>query len=211
MLRLSVDPAAPDPASLARIADIIRADGVVAVPTDTFYGLAVNPFSAAAIDRAFAVKDRPADRALPLVASDLDQLTICLGPLPLAGQALAARYWPGPLTLLIPRPPTLPSTLTGGLEAVGVRVPAHPVARALCRACGMPLTATSANLSGRPPSADPDEIAQTLGPRLDALLDAGFTPGGAASTIVDVTGPRPRLVRAGAVSWDEIAQCVARA
>jgi L-threonylcarbamoyladenylate synthase len=98
----------------------------------------------------------------------------------------------------------MPPGVSGGTGSVGVRIPSHAVARALCRACGTPLTATSANISGTPPSADPDEIARTLGDRIDLLVDAGTTPGGPPSTIVDATGASARLVREGAIGWEEI-------
>ena len=127
------------------------------------------------------------------------------------GRCLAETFWPGPLTLLIRAPAALPEEVTGGTGRVGVRVPAHGVARGLCRACHRPLTATSANLSGEPPSADPDEVARTLGARIDLLLDDGRAPGGQPSTIVDVTGSAPRLVRAGALAWDQVQACVSRA
>jgi L-threonylcarbamoyladenylate synthase len=206
MIRLAADSAA-----IARAARVILAGGLVALPTDTLYGLAADPFRPDAVARIFDAKGRPAARALPLVAADLDQVTSRLGAMPSSARALAERFWPGPLTLLLVASPTLAPDVSGGTGRVGVRVPAHDVARALCRACGMPLTATSANISGDPASADPDVIEGTLGDRIDLLLDAGPAPGGLASTIVDVTEDAPRLVRAGAVSWNEVRACLDRA
>src|SRR5262249_46842527 len=113
----------------------------------------------------------------------------------------------GPLTLVLVAPAELPDNVTGGSGTVGVRVPAHAVARALCRICSSPLTATSANLSGRPPSADPDDIERVLSDRIDVLIDAGQTPGGLPSTIVDATGSALRLVREGAIAWPDILAC----
>ena len=181
------------------------------MPTDTLYGLAADPFSASAVERIFAVKGRSAERALPLIAADLTQIESQLGPLAPAARRLAAAYWPGPLTLLVARPSTLPADVTGGRDQVGVRVPAHAVARGLCRVCGQPLTATSANISGAPASADPDEVTRTLGERVELLLDAGPTPGGPPSTIVDVSGREIRLVRPGAIPWDELQAWLGRA
>jgi L-threonylcarbamoyladenylate synthase len=211
MRRVAIDAHRPDAAVLESAAALILAGGAVAVPTDTLYGLAVDPLSAAAVERVFAIKGRSAERALPLIAADIAQIENYMGPLPPDGRRLAAAYWPGPLTLLLPRPASMPDTLTGGLAQVGVRVPAHAVARGLCRACGRPLTATSANRSGAPASADPDDVARTLGDRVELLLDAGPTPGGMPSTIVSVDEPQARLVRAGAISWDEVQACLARA
>jgi len=202
--RLAVDEAAFSPMMLDAAVRAIRNGGVVAMPTDTLYGLAADPFRAEAVQRVFAVKARSAGQALPLVAADLDQVSAWIGALPPLAADLALRFWPGPLTLLLVAPETMPSVLNAGTGRVGVRVPSHPVARALCRLCGHPLTATSANPSGAPPSADPDEVARTLGERIDVLIDAGRAPGGPASTIVDVTGETPVLVRAGAIPWDLI-------
>ncbi len=203
MLRLVADAT-----SLRAAADVIAAGGIVAVPTETFYGLAADPFRAEAIARVFVVKGRSSERALLLIASDEEQVASHLGPLPPMGRRLAEKFWPGPLTLLVEAPVTLAQEVTAGTGTVGVRVPAHGVARDLCRACGRPLTATSANVSGEPPSPDPDQVERTLGARIELLLDAGRAPGGRPSTVVDVTGRTPRLVRAGAIAWDEVLACV---
>jgi L-threonylcarbamoyladenylate synthase len=211
MRRVAIDAHRPDRAPLEAAATLIRSGGIVAVPTDTLYGLAADPFSASAVERIFAVKGRSAERALPLIAADMTQIESQLGPLSPAARRLAAAYWPGPLTLLVARPSTLPADVTGGRDQVGVRVPAHAVARGLCRVCGQPLTATSANISGAPASADPDEVTRTLGERVELLLDAGPTPGGPPSTIVDVSGREIRLVRPGAIPWDELQAWLGRA
>jgi len=117
---------------------------------------------------------------------------------------MAARFWPGPLTLLVAAPASLARDVTGGTGKVGVRVPANDVARAICAMAGRPVTATSANISGEAATADPDEVERTLGHRIDLLIDTGLTPGGAASTIVDATGAEPVLIRAGAIPWQDI-------
>lgn len=190
------------------MATVLREGGVVAIPTDTLYGLAADPFHTAAVRRIFAVKRRPSDLPVPLIAADARQVGEMLGPLAPRARRLADRFWPGPLTLLIPALPRLAAEVTAGLPTVGVRVPAHAAACALAAACGFPLTATSANISGAPPTADPETIATELGDVLDGLLDAGLTPGGPPSTIVDTTTDVPALVRAGAVSWEEIQACL---
>jgi len=204
MRRVFVDPGAPQWDALQEAAKWIRSGGLVALPTDTLYGLAADPFRADAVARVFLVKGRAAERALPLVAADLNQIAAHLGPLTPAAHRLATRFWPGPLTLLMAAPAALALDVTGGTGRVGVRVPAHDVARAICRAVARPITATSANRSGQPATADPAEVERTLGDDVDLLIDVGLTPGGAPSTVVDVTGPRPLLVRSGAISWDEI-------
>jgi L-threonylcarbamoyladenylate synthase len=208
MRRIIVDPCGARAAALEEAAAAIRGGGVVALPTDTFYGLAVDPFRADAVAKVFIVKGRAGDQALPLIAADLDQVIAQLGPLSSLARRLAGQFWPGPLTLVIPAPAALAVGVTGGTGTVGVRVPAHEVARAMCRASGVPLTATSANLSGVPPSSSPDDVERTLGDRIDLLIDAGLTPGGPPSTILDVTGASPRQLRAGAVAWEAIDACM---
>ena len=204
MRRVFVDREAPQHDAIDEAAKWIRLGYVVAIPTDTLYGLAADPFSEAAVARVFDVKDRGADRALPLIAADVAQIVAHLGRLSETAVRLADHFWPGPLTLLMPAARQLARDVSGGTGQVGVRVPADPIARAVCVACGHPVTATSANISGNAAPATPDEVERTLGDRLEFLLDAGPTPGGAPSTIVDATGGEARLIRAGAISWDEI-------
>ena len=195
-------------AALVMAVTVIRNGGVVAIPTDTLYGLAVDPCSPAAISRLFSVKGRSAERAVALVASDVDQVIAQLGALSPVARRLASKYWPGPLTLLVPRPASIPAELTGGGAQVGVRVPDHLVTRELCRQCGHLLTATSANISGEPASDDPDDVARALAASdVEVLLDAGRTPGGPPSTIVSVAGDFVHLVRPGAIPWDEVQAC----
>ena len=199
-----VDPRSPQRDAIEEAAAWIARGGVVAIPTDTLYGLAVDPFSADAVARLFEVKGRAADQALPLIAADLEQAALRIGALTAVGRLLAERYWPGPLTLLLAAPCALPRAVHAGTGKVGVRVPRDDVARAICRAARAPVTATSANVSGEPPTADPEEVERRLGSRIDLLIDTGAAPGGAPSTIVDATVEPPALVRAGVLSWDEI-------
>jgi L-threonylcarbamoyladenylate synthase len=211
MTRVVVDPLRPDPTAIARAATLLREGGVVAIPTDTLYGLAADPWNRVAVARVFTIKGRPDDRALPLVASDLGQVTQWIGEMAPAAHRLATRFWPGPLTLVMRAPSELAPEVTAGGQTIGVRVPSHAVARALCAAFERPVTATSANVSGQPATDDPDQVAAQLTGGLDLLLDSGTTPGGPASTIVDVTHAEVRLIRAGAVSWEDVKACAQRA
>lgn len=204
MLHLSVSAAAPDPSAIGRAAALMQQGSIAAIPTDTLYGLAANPFDGAAVARLFTVKGRAKEKALPIVASSRAQVEATLGALSPLASRLADAFWPGPLTLIVPAPSTLAPEVTGGTGTVAVRVPDHAATRALCDACGWPLTATSANRSGEPPTGDPVVVEQTLGALVDLLVDAGLTPGGPPSTIVDVTESEPRLVRAGATPWDAV-------
>lgn len=204
MLRITVTAVSPDRESIGRAASVVRAGGIAAIPTDTLYGLAANPFDVVAIDKLFTIKRRELEKAIPLVAADVAQVEAAIGVLPPLGRRLARAFWPGPLTLVVRAPEALAVEVTGGTGTVGVRVPACEVTRALCAAARSPLTATSANVSGQPATNLPDDVAVSLGARLDVLVDSGPTAGGPPSTIVDVTRHEPRLIRAGAIPWDAV-------
>jgi L-threonylcarbamoyladenylate synthase len=210
MKRIVVDPVRPDPTALADAAATLREGGVVAIPTDTLYGLAADPWNAAAVAKVFAIKGRPDDRALPLVAANVDQVERWLGAMNPMARRLAQRFWPGPLTLVMRAPDALAPGVTAGGTTVGVRVPSHAVARALCARFERPVTATSANISGQAATDDPETVAETLASRLDLLLDSGTTPGGPASTVVDLAHGEIRLIREGAVSWKDVKACTQR-
>ena len=211
MRRVFVDRAAPQRDAIEEAGTWIRDGGVIAIPTDTFYGLAADPMNPAAVARVFAAKGRSGDQALPLIAANVAQIARHIGPLSRIAERLAAHFWPGPLTLLMPAPVAFATDISGGTGQVGVRVPADAIARAVCAAAGRPVTATSANISGEPATADPDDIERTLGDVVDFLLDTGRTPGGAPSTVLDITADEPRVLRAGAVSWDDIQRCLQHA
>ena len=201
---LRIDPASFDVAALAPAVAWLRGGGVVALPTDTFYGLAADPASAAAVRELFALKQRREDQPLPLIAGSQAQVAEACGPLPPEAAALAERFWPGPLSLLLDAPPGVDAAVHAGTGAVAVRVPDHPIARALALAWGGLLTATSANLSGEAPASRAAALAPLERRRPLLVIDAGVTAGGDPSTIVDVRGPRARLVRAGAIAWERV-------
>ena len=202
-MRLIVDPRRPDPAAIAEAAAVIRDGGIVAYPTDTLYGLAADPRDPRAVARLFAVKGRPADRAVPVIAAD-ERAAVEAGRLAGRTRALARHFWPGPLTLLVRADPRLAPAVYSESRLVGVRVPDSEVARALALAAGGLITATSANRSGAGATADPNDLEPLAASGLDLLLDAGPAPGGPPSTIVDVTAELPLLVRPGAVAWERV-------
>jgi L-threonylcarbamoyladenylate synthase len=181
----------------------LREGGLVAYPTETFYGLGARARDAAAVARLARVKGRPDGKPLPLLAADRAQVE-SVAELSGAAERLAARLWPGPLTLVLPARPGLPEEITAGTGTVAVRVPGSATARALARAVGEPIVSTSANLSGAPPPAAAGELAAELVERIDLVLDGGRTPGGAPSTIVVVEAGGIRLVRAGAIPWEVV-------
>jgi L-threonylcarbamoyladenylate synthase len=191
-------------------AAIMRGE-VIAYPTETFYGLGADPTNAAAIERIYAIKGRRAGEALPLIAMDVDALAELGVQPPRLARQLAEAFWPGALTLVLPiAPGRFPDALTAGGSTIAVRVPDHPVARAIASIAGGLITSTSANRSGQPPASTADEVHAALGDDIAVLVDGGATPGGAPSTIVDVTSERPRLVRAGVVAWERVLESLQR-
>jgi len=189
-------------ARVAEAAAALRRGGLVAYPTETFYGLGALAGDAVAVARLARAKGRPEGKPLPLLAADLAQVEEVAALPPLA-RRLAAAFWPGPLTLVVPLRPgvDLDPAITGGGSTLGVRVTSGELAAALARLAGGPLVATSANLSGQPPVARAGDLDPTLVARLDLVLDGGPAPGGLASTVVAVEGERLTLVRAGAVDF----------
>ena len=184
---------------------LLREGGVAAIPTDTLYGLAADAFNSDAIERIFAIKERPEGMALPVLLADLEQLSIVAREAPEAARILAGAYWPGPLTLIVRKAEGLPMRLTAGNATVAVRVPAHPVPRELARRLGRPITGTSANISGALDPQSLDELRIQVGERVDCVVSAGPAPAGTASTIVDLTGDTPKVIREGAITFSEIA------
>jgi L-threonylcarbamoyladenylate synthase len=196
----------PDGEALKDAAAVLARGGVVVFPTDTLYGLAVDPWRHDAVARLFALKRRDARLAVPLIAADVAQVEAWLGALGSAGARLAAAFWPGPLTLVLDARPGLDPALLGEGPSVAVRVPAHAVATGLAGALGRPVTSTSANRSGQLPSARVADLPAALVAEVDLVLDAGPCRGGAPSTIVDVRRGEVVLIRAGAVPWDRVVE-----
>jgi len=180
----------------------LRDGGVVAFPTDTFYGLAADPGSEAAIALIFAIKGRGPDAALPFVAASRAQVDAWCG-LSDRDAALADAFWPGPLSIVRPAPASVAPAALAGQQTVAIRVPDHAVAQALAAAWGSPIPATSANRTGDAPARRATDMAALASPRL-LIIDGGETAGGAPSTIVDARESAPALVRAGAIAWDRV-------
>jgi L-threonylcarbamoyladenylate synthase len=196
--------AADDAAGRGAAIRVLEDGGIVGVPTDTVYGIAVALATPGGIERLFAAKGRPPDRAIALLLADAAQAAD-IGVMNTAATTLATALWPGGLTLVVPRRPAaaLPEILTGGAPTIGLRVPAHAAPRALAEAVG-PLPTTSANRSGEPEARTAHEIERLLGDAVDLIVDGGPSNGGPASTVIDVTGPRPRVLRAGAIATEEV-------
>jgi L-threonylcarbamoyladenylate synthase len=199
-LVLSADDPAPD--AIAAAVTVLRRGGVVAFPTDTLYGLAVDPRVDEAVERLFALKGRDTSAAVPLIAADIQQAAEA-GELREREHRAASAFWPGPLSIVITASGRISRLALAGGDTVAIRVPANLIARQLAAAFGYPITATSANRSGEPPATSADAVAKAL-PDVDAILDAGTVPGGAPSTIIAFDAAGPTLVRAGAVPWDRV-------
>lgn len=198
-------PAAGDPppsAAIAAAVEALRGGDIVGVPTDTVYGLAADPFRTGASDRLFRAKGRPRNVELPVLVASVEQALELAVSVPDSACRLMARYWPGPLTLVLPRRPDLEADLGEDDATVGVRCPDHPVPRALCAAMG-PLATTSANRHGEPPVTTAQDLERALGAVVELVLDAGPCRG-RPSTVLDVTGEFPRLLRSGALEWEEL-------
>jgi L-threonylcarbamoyladenylate synthase len=208
MERLKVDSLHPVPEDLARVARVLREGGVVAYPTETFYALGANVFDRGACRRIAELKGRDRAKRLPLIVSDREQIRLISDGLSPTLERLADVFWPGPLTLVIPVRSGLGGELTDQSTAA-VRVSGLPLARELARATGSPVTATSANPSDRAPAQSPRDMCDAVNLGVDVLLDGGTTAGGYPSTIVDVSGPEPRLLRAGPVDFDALLKALA--
>ncbi len=183
---------------------ILEAGGLLAVPTETFYALACHPFRPEGLRRLVAVKGRSPDKPILLLVANTKRVPEVAREIPPLAERLMARFWPGPLTLILPARPELSPLITGGTGTVGVRQPRQRATLALLRALDFPLTGTSANRAGEPPARTAMEVAQALGSELDGILDDGPCPGGVPSTVVDLITRPPRLVRPGAVPPEEL-------
>jgi L-threonylcarbamoyladenylate synthase len=199
---------ADDPHAIDRAIQTLQAGGLLAFPTDTVYGLAAHLLDPASIDRLYAVKDRDSTKAIPVLLSSPDELAQVTAEMNVMALRLARRFWPGPLTLVVPRHPSLPDNLSN-LPTIGVRMPDHPLALALMRRTG-PLAVTSANLSGAENTRTAQEVYAQLGGRIELILDGGRTPGGFPSTVVDCTAAEPAILRQGPITAADLQQALAK-
>lgn len=194
---LPVDAENPEPAVIAHAAEVIRRGELVAFPTETVYGLGANALDADAVAKIFAAKQRPAADPLIVHLATLDQLGEVAAELPVLAYELAEAFWPGPLTLVLRRQPIVPPNVSAGRDTVAVRMPAHPVARALCAAAGVPIAAPSANMFTRPSPTQAAHVLEDLNGRIAMVLDGGATHIGLESTVLDLTQSPPQLLRPG--------------
>jgi L-threonylcarbamoyladenylate synthase len=190
------------PGAISRALGILHSGGLVAFPTDTVYGLGALAFDERAVESVYTAKDRPAEKAIPILIGDSDDIGKVAIDIPSAAHKLASRFWPGPLTILIPKRADLPEAVSA-TATVGVRLPDHEVARALLRAAG-PMAVTSANISGEQSPVTAEEVYRQLGNRIALIIDGGQTPGRLPSTLVDCTAPELKILREGPISLEEL-------
>ncbi|MBR5520176.1 MAG: threonylcarbamoyl-AMP synthase, partial [Clostridia bacterium] len=190
--------------AVGEAAEILVRGGLVAIPTETVYGLAADAFNAEAVASIFTAKGRPQDNPLIVHISDLSQIYDLAAVVPESAKLLAERFWPGPLTLVLPRKASVPDTVTAGLDSVAIRFPAHPVAQAVIAAAKTPLAAPSANLSGSPSPTTAQHVMHDLSGRIDAVLDGGASDVGLESTVLSLVGEIPVLLRPGGVTYEQL-------
>jgi L-threonylcarbamoyladenylate synthase len=203
-----VDPDAPDPQAIDEAAAILAAGGLVAFPTETVYGLGAHALDDEAVNEIFAAKGRPSTDPVIVHLASAEQLPTVARTIPELAWTLARAFWPGPLSIVLEKQPRVPSAVTAGLDTVAVRVPSHPVARQLLERAAIPVAAPSANRFSHPSPTTAAHVIEDLGDAIDLVLDAGATPIGVESTIVDLTVTPPRIRRPGGVSVEAIRRVI---
>ncbi len=191
-------------AALDAAREAFKRGGVIAYPTETFYGLCVDPFNEQAVNRLFTLKGRSGKNPVSVIIPDVSLLEEVAAEITPLARALIKRFWPGPLTLIFKARPAVPPLLLGSTGKIGVRVSSNPVAKRLSEVLSSPITATSANPSGSPPPVSPQEVLEYFNGSIDVLIDGGRLPGRLGSTVVDASGERPVVVRAGEVPAEDI-------
>jgi len=184
--------------------EIFMAGGIIAYPTETFYGLCVNPYNAGAVQALYRLKGRPSSSPMPLIIGGISMIRFVAKELPPQAVQLMKRFWPGPLTIVLKAADSLPADVTAGTGTIGVRLPGCPNARRFSNTLGFPITSTSANPSGAEPSVSAEQVLDYFDGKIALLIDGGTLEGKKGSTIVDATGDRLKLVRDGAVPSSEI-------
>ena len=193
-----------DPTAIEQAGALLRAGEVVGIPTETVYGLAADALNPQAVARIFEAKGRPQDNPLIVHIADIETVYEIAAEFPPQAQALAEAYWPGPMTIILPKQDKIPTVTSGGLNTVGIRFPSHPLAQAIIRAAGTPLAAPSANTSGRPSTTTAQHVMEDLNGKIAAVVDGGACSVGVESTVVSLCGERPRLLRPGGISLEQL-------
>ena len=208
MIELVIDPANIDQQKIDRAAEVIRSGGLVAFPTETVYGLGANALDPNAVEKIFDAKNRPAYNPLIVHVASTEEAKSLVESWPQAAELLAAKFWPGPLTLVLPKKSHVPPEVSAGLATVAIRVPRHPIAHALIAAAGVPIAAPSANRSNELSPTRAEHVRKSLGDAVDVLVDGGKTAEGIESTVVDLSQDRPALLRPGTITVEQIEELI---
>ena len=201
---LKVNPSNPESWKnmIAETQKVLKGGGIIAFPTDTFYGLGADPYNETAVDKIYSIKGRDPEKPLLLLIDSIIKLDDLTEEISEAANKLIKSFWPGPLTMLFKPKSTIPKNITTGL--IGIRQPGNPITRKILAELSFPLTAPSANISGEAPTTSAEQVRSSLGSKVDLILDAGICKGGEPSTLVDTTQTPVRLIRAGAINFKNI-------
>lgn len=207
---IKIDANNPETDKLEYAAEVLRNGGLVAFPTETVYGLGANALDKTAVAKIFEAKGRPSDNPLIVHIADNSDLDMLSKNIPEITGSLVEEFWPGPLTLVMPKAPAIPRIVTAGLDSVAVRMPSHPIARALISKAGVPIAAPSANSSGRPSPTCAGHVIEDLDGKIDVIIDGGSVEVGLESTVLDITSPVPAILRPGGVTYEQLASLLGK-
>ncbi len=202
--KIRINPGMIEPDKIKKISQVLKMDGVIVYPTETFYALGANCFSKEAIQAIYRLKKRPPSKPLSVVISDLDMIQEIVSEIPKAFEPLIADFWPGPITLVLKAVPRVPKELCGPSGSIGVRLTEHEWLRSLVRHASFPITATSANISGKKDISNPADAWQEFNGKVDLIVDGGVTRGHLPSTVLDLSAKRARILREGAVPLSQL-------
>lgn len=193
-----------DPGAIETAAELLKSGAVVGLPTETVYGLGANALDGQAVKKIFEAKGRPQDNPLIVHIAELDSIHRLVSHIPDSAYALFDAFWPGPLTIILPKSKLIPDEVSAGLDTVGIRFPSHPIARQIIKACNLPIAAPSANLSGRPSTTTAQHVLEDLDGKIAAVVDGGPCGVGLESTVISLAGERPRLLRPGGITLEAL-------
>ena len=207
---ITLDPIHPEQKKLGEAADIILSDGVIGYPTETVYGLGANALSDNAVEKVFDLKGREKNKPILIIASDLDQVKKLVASFPSQAEILAKAFWPGALTMIFEAAPQLSPLLLGGGNQIGIRIPASQICLELIKQCGVPITSTSANITGKENPISAEEVFKYFGSKLDLIIDGGASPSRVPSTVISIENNKVKLLREGVIPYSKIQHVIER-
>ena len=207
---ITLDPIHPEQKKLGEAAEIILNDGVIGYPTETVYGLGANALSDAAVEKVFELKGREKNKPILMIAAELDQVKKLVTSFPTQAEILAKAFWPGALTMVLEAAPQLSPLLLGGGNQIGVRIPANQICLELLKICGVPITSTSANITGKENPISAEEVFKYFGSKLDLIIDGGASPSRVPSTVISIENNKVKLLREGVIPYSKIQHVIER-